>query len=288
MINSLGISLVCATYGRTEELKRLLESLKLQTDSRFELILVDQNENPILDELVRKYRTSFTLVHLRQSEANNSTARNRGVSVARYDWIGFPDDDCWYPPDFIARLLGQELTDNDGLFINWMDPTNQPPSIRFHFLPGILNVHQAFSLISCICLFLKRTTFLQIGGFNEKLGLGTTTLLKAGEEQELTLRYLEKNKKILKQPTIFVYHEMRAPIWNTAFEKRILSQGAIDFQFTKRFLSHAQAYRLLVSWMAGILYNIVRARRRNYLWYWLKLKGALTAPHLWETSFGRR
>src|SRR5690606_24861259 len=31
-------------------------------------------------------------------------ARNLGAGQASGDWLMFPDDDCWYPRDFLATL----------------------------------------------------------------------------------------------------------------------------------------------------------------------------------------
>jgi glycosyltransferase involved in cell wall biosynthesis len=278
MIKREGLSLICATRDRQIELRRLLESLKAQTNSSFELILVDQNQKLSITDLISEFSPFISIVHLRQAESNNSKARNFGSTKADYTWLGFPDDDCWYPPDFVQNLLNQVRDEMDGVFINWTDPTSYPVKVRFQFEAGKMTINDAFTLASCICLFLKRSTFINSQGFNEKLGLGENTLIKAGEEQELTLRLLQANGYIHKIPNLVVHHLMIERQWDKAFENRIASQGACDFLFTNRFKGSWNAYGLLITWMAGIIYNLLRMRSKNRNWYWLKLRGALTAP----------
>ncbi|MBN8577352.1 MAG: glycosyltransferase family 2 protein [Cytophagales bacterium] len=274
-----GISLICATRNRTTELRRLMESLCQQSNKNFELILVDQNEN-LIEPLVAEFAEHLNLQHTKQTEANNSKARNLGATIARYTWLGFPDDDCWYPPDFIANLHKELKADRAGLFINWSDPLQQPTKTRFQFTEGAMSQEEAFALASCICLFVERTTFARVGGFNEKLGLGSDTLLKAGEEQELTLRVLQSGNTICKVPRLFVHHQMHERVWDKEFEKRIASQGACDYLFTKKFVGSIRATMLLGTWLAAVLYNLLRLKKQNRRWYWLKLKGALTAPNI--------
>jgi glycosyltransferase involved in cell wall biosynthesis len=281
MNNSEGLALICATRNRTVEVRRLLESLQAQTNKNFELIVVDQNEQPLIDSMVAEFASSFSIIHLKQHDSNNSKARNLGSVNATYHWLGFPDDDCWYPNNFVEKVLLVINQKCDGLFINWTDPEHKPEKIRFQFQQGLMNSEEAFTLASCICLFVNATAFAKMKGFNEKLGLGETTLIKAGEEQDLTLRLLAAGFSIYKHPEIVVHHAMREREWDNVFKDRIVSQGACDFLFTKRFKSSFTAYWLLLTWSAGVFYNILRFRKRNYQWYLLKLKGGLTAPRIY-------
>jgi len=258
-----------------------MESLQAQTNKNFELIVVDQNEQPLIDSMIAEFATRIAITHIRQYDSNNSKARNLGSLSATYNWLGFPDDDCWYPNNFIEKALCAIKQEYDGLFINWTDPGSKPEKIRFQFQQGLMSNEEAFTLASCICLFVKATSFREVKGFNEKLGLGETTLIKAGEEQDLTLRLLDTGFSICKHPDIVVHHAMREREWDNEFKNRIVSQGACDFLFTQRFKSTITAYGLLLTWLAGVVYNILRFRKRNYQWYLLKLKGALTAPRIY-------
>ena len=82
-------SLVLATVGRTDELRRFLAHLDTQTHREFELVVVDQNKDERLKPILEPYRGKFPILHL-PSEQGLSRARNVGIEHARGDVIGFP------------------------------------------------------------------------------------------------------------------------------------------------------------------------------------------------------
>ena len=96
-------SLVVATLGRTTELQKLLKSLDQQTHRDFEIIVVDQNTD---DRLLPVLSTFENRMEVRRliSVPGLSRARNVGLGTITGNVVCFPDDDCWYPSDLLARL----------------------------------------------------------------------------------------------------------------------------------------------------------------------------------------
>src|SRR5215212_9261375 len=99
-------SLVLATVGRTEEVRRLLESLREQTYRNFEVIVVDQNPGDGLTYLLELYRDTLNIRHIRSAKGI-SKARNVGLRYTTGDVVAFPDDDCWYAPDLLERVAAK-------------------------------------------------------------------------------------------------------------------------------------------------------------------------------------
>ena len=97
-------SLIMATRDRLEEIKRFLQSLAEQESFDIELIVVDQNPDDRLVELLNAYRRQFSIVHLKQLSTGASRARNQGLAHSSGDIVGFPDDDCAYPPCFLGKV----------------------------------------------------------------------------------------------------------------------------------------------------------------------------------------
>src|SRR5579864_3540599 len=95
---TIKFSLILATVGRLDEVARFLQHLGRQTYRDFELIIVDQNSDDVLERLIRQYQGCFPVLHLR-SEPGLSRARNVGLQHFSGDVVAFPDDDCWYAPD---------------------------------------------------------------------------------------------------------------------------------------------------------------------------------------------
>ncbi len=274
-MSNVSISLICATQYRHVELKRFLESLSRQTCTQFELVIVDQNDSDLILDLIEQYKTFFPILHLKHNFASNSRARNEGVNLASGAYVGFPDDDCWYPENTIEEVLSQLKKGFSGVFINWEDPTGETSKKMFSFENGIMKLEETFVLASCICIFFDKAIFKKHLGFNEKMGLGENTVVKAGEEQDLLLRIISGGGKILKQPEILVYHNIHDRVLDKIFKKRIISQGACDFYFTKKYKGLIASLKLMGFWIAGIFYNFLRLRFKNSMWYFLKIKGAI-------------
>ncbi|MFY7866993.1 glycosyltransferase family 2 protein [Roseateles sp.] len=201
-------SLILATYGRVDEIGRLLDSLQAQTCQDFELIVVDQNpDERVLPFVQRAQAVGWSVQHLRLDRPNLSAARNAGMAVARGEWLAFPDDDCWYEPDTLAEVKAAALTRAgalDGLVINWVEQTHKTDPAQDS--PLRLAAWRAFrgSDASSITLFIRAAVARDAGGFDERFGVGQW--FGAGEETDFLLTLLARCARIERQPAARVHH----------------------------------------------------------------------------------
>jgi glycosyltransferase involved in cell wall biosynthesis len=105
------ISLIVSTYDTDiGDLTRLFDSLIHQTCQDFEVIVVDQNRDTRLLTLCTRTPWPFKVKHIRTpNDFGASRGRNRGIKESVGMVLVFPDDDCWYPSDFLAK--GLEMLD---------------------------------------------------------------------------------------------------------------------------------------------------------------------------------
>lgn len=109
---SILFSIIVPVYNRRDEIADLLESLEAQTDSGFEIIIVeDGSTEPCLDAveypggyLAVSGHDALQIKYFRKSNEGRSIARNYGMDRAVGDYFVFVDSDCILPPDYIARL----------------------------------------------------------------------------------------------------------------------------------------------------------------------------------------
>lgn len=203
------VSLILATVGRTDELGRLFDSLAAQTFARFEVIVVDQNgDDRLLPHLERARYLGITVRHLKHSPPNLANARNAGIEAARGKWIGFPDDDCWYAPRLLERVVARFSRSDkpSGVIVRWVEQDEQPASAAdlswersraFRDIP-----------VSSITLFCSRELFKKVGGFDGRLGVGQW--FGAGEETDFALRALRAGARITYEPLGEVHHAVNA------------------------------------------------------------------------------
>jgi glycosyltransferase involved in cell wall biosynthesis/GT2 family glycosyltransferase len=84
-------SVVVATYDRHAMLTKLADRLAMQTWHDFEVIIVDQSEEPWPD---RDRFPELDIAYVRRDIKGAVMARNVGASLARGEVIAFTDDDC--------------------------------------------------------------------------------------------------------------------------------------------------------------------------------------------------
>lgn len=285
MSSSRKISLVLATIHRTTELERCLQSLAAQTHRDHEVILVDQNDDDRLVPIVRRMQArGLRLHHVRLSIKGLAGARNHGLQFASGDVIGFPDDDCWYEPDTLAKLAGTFEPSVDGVIAYWVEfHANQRPPQQ-HDGNLSLGAWRQFrgGNASSITIFLKRTVLERLNGFDRRLGVGQW--FGSAEETDLILRSLALGATIVKNPDIRVHHhhEIRSDRPDTALIDRIRSRergtGAL---YAKHRLSSPTILRGLTApifhairrkhGIAGLKYaiNMVHGRVEGMLkWGW--------------------
>lgn len=204
-------SLILATVGRTDELKRLFDSFAAQTYGSFEVIVVDQNlDDRLIPHLERARSLGVRVRHLRHYPANLAAARNAGIEAARGRWVGFPDDDCWYDPRVLERIANRFLRADKpgGVLVRWVEQDEQPATaadLSWERSRAFRDI-----AVSSITLFCSRALFSEIGGFDSRLGVGQW--FGAGEETDLALRALRAGTLIAYEPAGEVHHAVNASI----------------------------------------------------------------------------
>jgi GT2 family glycosyltransferase len=219
-------SLILATVGRVRELERFFRSLRTQTYSNFEVIVVDQNPDDRLKDVLNRYAEDITLKHLR-SQPGLSRARNVGLNEVQGEIVSFPDDDCWYPPHLLAdvaaffqdhrewsgvlgRMVWEEERDGGKPTrcspLNEVNRYNVTTSVDAKTVLEALLPKEPPISVSAWTLFLRSEAARAIGGFDETLGLGSGTGWGGGEDVDLAIRCLHAGFSICYCPALKGYH----------------------------------------------------------------------------------
>jgi glycosyltransferase involved in cell wall biosynthesis len=108
MAEPLRTSIIIPTCNRRDKLLSLLQALQAQTvpPESFEVIVADDGSRDGTGEAVTALLPRFPrLSYLPGDNRGQSAARNRGLDAARFEIIGFIDDDCLPEPEWIANAL---------------------------------------------------------------------------------------------------------------------------------------------------------------------------------------
>lgn len=210
------LSLVVSTCGRANPFGQLFASLEAQTFQQFEVVIVDQNADGRAGEPERE-GWSFPIRRLRTpGERGLSRGRNAGLASATGGVLLFPDDDCWYPPHFLAAALeGMEARDADVLLGRASDPVTGR-SINGRFEPAATQVtrHNVWTTGIEWVAFFKRPVLDRIGGYDTEIGIGAQSPWQSCEGQDAVLRALAAGFRCWFDPAVFGHHaelDIRSP-----------------------------------------------------------------------------
>lgn len=97
-------SIIVPVYNRPDEVADLLESLAVQSDRGFEIILVEDGSTVPCRPQADAYSDRLRLKYYYKDNEGRSIARNYGIVRADGDFFVFVDSDCVLPPEYIASL----------------------------------------------------------------------------------------------------------------------------------------------------------------------------------------
>jgi glycosyltransferase involved in cell wall biosynthesis len=184
-------SIVVPTLDRTDVLEVFLTSLLGQRYRSFEVILVDQNPDDRLAPLVTRFQNRLRVRWIRQQECNASLARNKGARHAAGEWLAFADDDCTYHDGTLAALSATMENQCAARLISGAVICEDGKPLAHNFLrSGRIGKFNSFTRSSEGCLFIKRTAFLALGGFDSRFGPGAP--YHAAEGVEFEMRFLSR------------------------------------------------------------------------------------------------
>lgn len=159
------VSIIIATRNEERNIANCLESIKKQNypHERIEVIVVDNNSADKTKEIASRYTDKvYNCIPQRPAQIN------LGVKSAKGEYIFFPDADMSFSAGLLAECVSKCVQGEvDALYI-------PERIIGQGFWIKVRGFERSFYNASCIdCVrFVKKSKFLEIGGFDEDLDFG--------------------------------------------------------------------------------------------------------------------
>ena len=115
MVNSYQplLSVIIPVYGVEQYIAECLDSVIAQTYKNLEIIVINDGTKDKSAEIAKEYAQKDSRIKVYDFENGGlSVARNRGVSLAKGDYIAFLDSDDWIAHNMYEVLLEQILSNN--------------------------------------------------------------------------------------------------------------------------------------------------------------------------------
>ena len=104
------VSIIVPVYNVEKYLDRCIQSILHQTFLDFEVILIDDGSPDNCPQMCDEYAKQDPRIRvIHQENAGQSVARNKGLDVAKGEFIAFVDSDDWIHPCFLDTLLSNAL-----------------------------------------------------------------------------------------------------------------------------------------------------------------------------------
>jgi len=290
----LNLSIVVPMYQTENDvLRKCLSSLKyiISKESGYEVIVVDSSSRSS-DSLVQEILPAATYVK-HPTRLYVGAARNKGLSLARFDHILFFDSDCLMTQDWINsyRVLIKDGIDwiSASGFVGFED-IRQEYALAFHIweFHDFLGERSGESRFSIGCnLLCKRSLFEKVGGFKEDWShCEDFELFSRPDVQRL-------KKKILFIPDLKIIHQAhlvdRAKLLAKATfmgsTRKIYDSSLNSFSMTSRWLFRPLQSVLFLIFPLLILWRLSKSRSQ-YLGHALALIGLITSySRAWQKGF---
>lgn len=212
-------SIVIPLYNGLKFTKELWESVqKFPTKVPAEYVFVDNASTDGTVEWLKSIESEAVQVILNQQNRNFSGACNQGAIYGRGEFIVFLNNDTLVTDNWLEPMLeefnnpavgivgnkelfpGTKRIHHAGIYIDiWHHPK--------HYLEGVLendervNFRRSCIAVTGACFAIKRSEFLELGGFFEGYKNGY-------EDIDLCLKMKAKNKQCIYTPKSFIYHHV--------------------------------------------------------------------------------
>ncbi len=268
------VSLIVATRGRDRELAELFASLAAQGHAALEVIIVDQNADDRLAPVIAAWRDQLALRWERTTRAHANHARNLGLALARGAVVGFPDDDCTFPPGLLARVLGAFAADPALTILTGpaASPEGGLGSGRWREDAGAIDASNVWTSVIEFNLFLRREVALAMGGFDERLGPGTP--LGSTEGNDLVLRAVAAGHVARYDPAQRIVHPDKR-LTPVAVARAALYARGMGFVLRRHAVPAGVWLPFMVRPLGGIALSALRGNLLAARYYAATLRGRL-------------
>ena len=153
MSNEKLISVIIPVYGVEKYIKQCLDSVINQSYENLEIIVVNDGTTDKSAEIAKEFAQKDSRIKVYDYENGGlSVARNRGLEIARGEYISFVDGDDWLHPDFYKKLADAleansadivkcSIIETDTVtekIIRFQEPKIKKADFNLYFYKGIL------------------------------------------------------------------------------------------------------------------------------------------------------
>lgn len=204
------ISIIVPVFNRPAEVGELLESLSVQTDSDFGVVIVEDGSTVPCKDVCDSFAGKLDILYLAKPNGGRSKARNYGMDHAGGDYFIIFDSDCIMPPHYVAtvrRCLEEDYVDcfggPDAAAEGFSDVQKaisyaMTSVMTTGGIRGATKKKDKFTPRS-FNMGLSKACYRKVGGFKDMIS----------EDIDMSFRIKEAGFRTVLLPEAYVYHKRR-------------------------------------------------------------------------------
>lgn len=112
------VSIIVPVYNVEKYLRKCIDSLINQTLNDIEIICINDGSTDKSLEILKEYKNRDSrIILLNQENSGQSVARNRGIEIAKGEYLGFVDPDDWIDLDYYEKLYNAASTNDTDIAV---------------------------------------------------------------------------------------------------------------------------------------------------------------------------
>ncbi len=103
------ITFIVPAYNAEDTLCKTIDSILNQTDSRYQIIIVNDGSTDNTDDICEQYYSQYSqkITYIKQENKGLGGARNSGIKYVNTPYVTFLDSDDWLMPEYVEGVLAQ-------------------------------------------------------------------------------------------------------------------------------------------------------------------------------------
>ena len=169
---NITFTIITPTFNRSALLQRSIRSIISQTYTNWELIVVDDGSTDDTEEVIKKYKNESRITSIKKENTGTADSRNVGASHAKGNFITFLDSDDEALPDWLETIKANLAFDTGIACCGSIKKFPDGSTIKD--FPYDINYYGVKKKVKFTCgsLFIKRSIFQEINGFDTDMPTG--------------------------------------------------------------------------------------------------------------------
>lgn len=237
---SISYSFIVPVYNRPNEVQELLESLVLQTEKEFEVVIVEDGSAEKSDKVIEAFSDKLNISYYFKPNSGPGDSRNFGMKQAKGNYFLILDSDCILPSGYmeeVKKSLSKDPVDCFGGIDAALDSFSDVQKAINFAMTSVLTTGGVRGASEKLGKFqprsfnmgLSKKAFEASGGFSE---------IHPGEDPDLSIRLWKMGFETRLFQNVYVYHKRRID-WGK-FKMQVNKFGKVRPILNKWYPEHAK------------------------------------------------